>query len=155
MDLADAITTFGDALVAENRDAGAAALSVQVEGKPRDLAPLVQDDIYRIICEALRNAFRHAGAANIEIEVHYGQHQLRVRIRDDGRGINREVLQKGGRLGHHGLQGMQERASLVDGTLTIWSEMDSGTEVELTVPASAAYAKSTAVSSSVAPGQPT
>src|SRR5262249_47922459 len=109
-DLADAITTFADALGAEHAGAGAAALSVPVEGKARDLAPIVQDDVYRIVCEALRNAFRHAGAANVEVELHYDERQLRVRIRDDGRGIDEDVLQKGGRSGHHGLQGMQERA---------------------------------------------
>jgi signal transduction histidine kinase/ligand-binding sensor domain-containing protein len=148
-DLAEAITRFGDALAAEQPGADVASLRVEVEGKPRKLTAIVQDDIYRILCEALRNAFRHAGASHIEVDLHYGEQQLRARIRDDGKGIDADVLRQGGRPGHHGLQGMHERARLVDGTLTVWSQMDSGTEVELIVPASAAYAKAVVTDHSI------
>ena len=65
-----------------------------------------------------------------------------MRVRDDGKGIDVKVLGAGGRAGHHGLPGMQERAKLAGGTLAVWSEPDSGTEIELTIPASVAYAKS-------------
>ena len=151
-DLGEAITLFGDALAAEQPGGQAPQLSVHVEGTPRDLAPIVQDDIYRIVCEGLRNAFRHAAAKNIEMEIHYDTRQLRVRIRDDGKGIEAHVIEHGSRPGHHGMQGMHERAHLVGGALTIWSEVDSGTEVELTVPASAAYVKTAASRPSSAPG---
>jgi signal transduction histidine kinase len=63
-----------------------------------------------------------------------------LRVRDNGKGIDPKVLGAGGRAGHHGLVGMQERAKLVGGKLAVWSELDSGTEVELTIPASLAYA---------------
>jgi len=91
--------------------------------------------------EALRNAFRHAQARRIEVELHYDPRQLRLRIRDDGKGIDPKLLDGAGREGHYGLAGMRERANLVGGNLAIWSELDSGTEVELTVPGSVAYAK--------------
>jgi nitrate/nitrite-specific signal transduction histidine kinase len=63
-------------------------------------------------------------------------------IRDDGRGIDPKVLQQGGRAGHWGLPGIRERANQIGARLTVWSEFGAGTEVELTVPASIAYAKS-------------
>jgi signal transduction histidine kinase/ligand-binding sensor domain-containing protein len=143
-DLGRAITMVGEELVA-GLAAGQAGqkpdLRVHVEGAPRDLAPLVRDEVYRIAGEALRNAFRHSHAQQIEVEIRYDPRQLRLRVRDDGKGIDPKVLE-GGRAGHHGLPGMQERAKLVGGKLAIWSELDSGTEAELTIPAAVAYAKS-------------
>jgi signal transduction histidine kinase len=67
-----------------------------------------------------------------------------LRVRDDGKGIDENVLGGGGRPGHYGLPGMHERAKLVGGKLAIWSELESGTEAELTIPASVAYARSSA-----------
>ena len=114
---------------------------MQVEGTPRDLSPVLRDDIYRIACEALRNAFKHSHAQRIEVEIRYDQRQLRLRVRDDGKGIDPKVLNAGGLVGHYGFPGMHERAKLVGGKLEIWSETDSGTEAELTIPASVVYAK--------------
>jgi signal transduction histidine kinase len=106
------------------------------------LHPILRDDVFRIGGEALRNAFRHAGAKRIEVELRYDAEGLRLRVRDDGKGIAPEVLTLGGREGHFGLHGMRERASLIGGKLTVWSAPDSGTEVELSIPASHAYAAS-------------
>src|SRR5215472_2171432 len=115
---------------------------VQVQGTSRELAPLVRDDVYKIASEALRNAFLHAHAARIEVEIQYDPRQLRLRVRDNGKGIDPTVLEAGAREGHYGLPGMRERAKLVGGKLAVWSELDSGTETELSIPASIAYAKS-------------
>jgi len=115
---------------------------VQVEGVSRDLAPILRDDVYRIAGEAMRNAFRHSQATQIEVEVRYDARYLRLRIRDDGKGIDPKVLGAGAREGHYGLPGMHERAKLVGGKMTVWSELGSGTEAELTIPAAIAYAKS-------------
>jgi signal transduction histidine kinase len=76
------------------------------------------------------------------VEIRYDDRQLRLRVRDDGKGIEPKVLKDDGRSGHFGLRGMRERAKLVGGKLDVWSELDTGTEVELTIPASIAYAKS-------------
>jgi anti-sigma regulatory factor (Ser/Thr protein kinase) len=65
---------------------------VQVDGAPRDLAPLVRDEIHRIASEALRNAFRHAHAGRIEVEIRYDQRQLRLLVRDNGKGIDPRFL---------------------------------------------------------------
>jgi len=103
------------------------------------LRPLLRDEVYRVAAEALRNAFRHANASRIEAEIRYGDKQFRIRVRDDGKGIDPTVL-SGGRGGHYGLPGMRERAEVVGGKLAVWSELETGTEVELTIPAANAYA---------------
>jgi signal transduction histidine kinase len=116
-----------------------------VEGTPRALHPIVRDEIYRIAGEALRNAFRHAEANQIELELHYDERQLRLRVRDDGKGIDPEFLTSQGREGHFGIHGMRERAKLISGKLTVWTAPGSGTEIELSVPAVHAYAASSAL----------
>jgi len=144
-DLARAISTFGEALLAEQTGPHTPQFRVLVEGASRDLVPVLRDEVFRIAIEALRNAFRHAKASRIEVDIHYDQRQLRLRVQDDGKGIDQGVLSAGERIGHHGLPGMQERAKLAGGKLTLRSKPNSGTEIELTIPASIAYAKSAAV----------
>ena len=65
--------------------------------------------------------------------------QFRLRVRDNGKGIDPAVLSRQHSEGHYGLPGMRERAALIGGKLTVWSEVEAGTEVELRVPASTAY----------------
>jgi signal transduction histidine kinase len=114
---------------------------VTVEGGRRILSPALQDEVYRIGREVLRNAFRHADARRIEAEIRYDTRNLRLRIRDDGKGIDRNILEQGARAGHWGLPGIRERAKRIGGRFDIWSETGAGTEIELTVPASRAYTK--------------
>jgi signal transduction histidine kinase/ligand-binding sensor domain-containing protein len=111
---------------------------VLVEGVPRAVRPTLQDEIYRIARESLRNAFRHAQAGHIETEIMYGE-SLRLRFRDDGKGIDPSVVEHGGRSGHWGLPGIRERAKQVGAQLAVWSELGAGTEVELNIPGSIAY----------------
>ncbi len=136
-DLAPAIKTLGGELVASDSNSQRPEFNVQVEGIPRDLHPILRDEVFRIAGEAMRNAFRHADAQQIEVEIRYDERQLRVRVRDDGKGIDPKLLSDDGREGHFGLRGMRERAKLMGGKLTVWSELDSGTEVELSIPAHA------------------
>ena len=139
-DLAQAITTFGQELAAEASRHTSVGLQVGVAGTPRTLHSIVRDEIYQIASEALRNAFRHAEAKQIEVELRYNERQLRLRIRDDGKGIDSNFLTAEGRVGHFGLHGMRERAKLMGGKLTVWSGPKSGAEVELSIPAARAYA---------------
>jgi signal transduction histidine kinase len=141
-DLARAIGSFGEELAADQTGRNSAEFRVHVEGPSMDLVPLVRDEIHRLACEAVRNAFGHAQAGRIEVEIRFERRQLRLRIRDDGKGIDAQVLEGGGRTGHHGLPGMRERAELVGGSLKVWSALGSGTDIELTIPASRVYAKS-------------
>ena len=141
-DLAIAIRSLAEELASADTQESRPAFQVAVQGTPRNLHPILRDEVYRIAAEALRNAFRHAQAHQIEVELRYDEKDFRLRIRDDGKGIHSEVLSGDGREGHFGLHGMRERAKLVGGELAIWSEVDSGTEVELSIPASRAYTKS-------------
>ena len=138
-DLALAISTVGEELVADTSN-HRPTFRVAVEGESRNLHPILRDEIYKIAAEALRNAFRHAQAQQIEVEIRYDNEQFRLRIRDDGKGIHPVALSDRPSDGHYGLPGMRERATLIGGKLTVWSEVDAGTEVELRVPASIAYA---------------
>jgi signal transduction histidine kinase len=113
--------------------------SVTVEGARRTLAPILQDEVYRIAREVLRNAFMHANAQHVEVEIRYDDRMFRLRIRDDGKGIDPKFLVQGSRPGHWGLSGVRERAKLIGARLEIWSEAAKGTEVELIIPSSAAY----------------
>jgi len=122
-------------------DGSAPAFRVVVEGSRLPLVPLLRDEIYRIGRELLRNAFRHAHAGRIEAEIRYDRDMFRLRIRDDGKGIDSSVLKEGARTGHFGLPGMYERAQSIGARLKIWSEPGAGTEAELTVPARTAYEK--------------
>jgi signal transduction histidine kinase len=97
-----------------------------VEGTPRELKPVLRDEVYRIVGEALRNAFRHANAHSVEVTIRYDEQQLTVRVRDDGKGIGPETLEAERRAGHWGLQGMRERASKIGAQLELWSLGNSG-----------------------------
>ena len=118
------------------------AFCVKVEGERQILSPTLQDEVYRIGREALRNAFQHAEARHIDVEILYHERLLRLCIRDDGKGIAPIVLEKGGRARHWGLIGIRERAKRMGAQLDLWSEPGAGTEVRLTVPASVSYAAS-------------
>jgi signal transduction histidine kinase len=96
--------------------------------------------MYRIVTEALRNAIRHANARRIEVEIRYDEHRLRLRIGDNGTGIDPAILGQNHKAGHWGLSGMRERAKLVGGTLEVWSQVEIGTEIELSIPAASVYA---------------
>ena len=78
----------------------------------------------------------------VEVDIRYDHEQFRLRVRDDGKGIDPVVLAAQGLEGHYGLRGMPERAALIGGKLAVWSEVGAGTEVELHLPARNVYATS-------------
>lgn len=97
---------------------------------PRPTAPGIQaaDSGRRQRHQADRPAF---------VEIRYKDGELLVTIRDDGKGIDPQVL--AGKAGHFGLPGMHERAKLVGGRLEVWSKRNQGTEIQLSIPAGNAY----------------
>ena len=109
-----------------------------MDGQPRPLHPVLRDEVYRIGREALVNAFQHSRAKSIEIQLEYAASQLRVLVRDNGCGIDPQLLQSG-REGHWGLPGMRERAERIGAKLHVWSSSAAGTEVELSVPSHVAF----------------
>lgn len=139
-DLAMAISVVGEELASNAPNQPPPMLRVAVEGEARNLHPILRDEIFKISAEALRNAFRHAQARQIEVEIRYDNEQVRLRVRDNGRGIDPVIVSGQGSEGHYGLPGMRERAALIGGKLDLWSELGAGTELELRVPAAVAYA---------------
>jgi signal transduction histidine kinase len=133
-DLAQSLARAGD----EIADGSEVKIAVITEGQVQTLDPAAMDEIYCIGREAMVNAFRHAQGRSIEVEVDYASWELRLRIRDDGRGIDPNILEAG-RPGHIGLASMRERAERVGGQLDIISGPGAGTEIELKVPAAKAY----------------
>ncbi|HEX5423325.1 MAG TPA: two-component regulator propeller domain-containing protein [Bryobacteraceae bacterium] len=132
-DLAEDLRALGEELATQE-----AAFHLVVEGSPRKLHPVIRDELYRIVREALRNAFSHARAHHIEAEIAYAPRVFRLRIRDDGEGIPPPIIGKG-RPGHFGMSGMRERAKNIGANLSIWSRAGAGTEIELNMPGSLAY----------------
>ena len=110
-----------------------------VEGTVRSLHPIVQDEAYRIGREALVNAFAHAHGGAIDVEICYSAKELRIRIQDDGCGIDSAVLASGGKFSHWGMRGMIERAKKIHARLDISSRVGGGTEIELVVPGAVAF----------------
>jgi signal transduction histidine kinase/ligand-binding sensor domain-containing protein len=142
-DLAELLTAMGQELTAfEEANGNGPLFRVIVEGERRRLSPILQEEVYWIARELLRNAFQHAHAHRIEAEIRYEDHLFRMRVRDDGKGMDPNVLEAGGRAGHWGLTGLRERAQKLRVRLDFWSEVGGGTEVQLTVPAAVAYEKS-------------
>jgi signal transduction histidine kinase/ligand-binding sensor domain-containing protein len=114
------------------------AFKLTIVGSVRTLNPIVGDEAYWIGREALLNAFRHSQASTIELEIIYGFANLRLSIRDDGRGIDQETLNSA-IPDHWGRSGMRERAEKFGGQLSLWSRPGAGTEVDLTIPSRFAY----------------
>jgi signal transduction histidine kinase/ligand-binding sensor domain-containing protein len=111
---------------------------VIVEGSPRQLRPVIHDEVYYIGREALANAFRHSGATEVVAEIEYSSGHLRIQISDNGCGMDSKVV-SAGRDGHWGLSGMRERAERIGGKLKVLSMPSTGTEIQLSVPSRLAF----------------
>jgi signal transduction histidine kinase len=149
IDLDRAVSDFARELLSSSALDSAPEVQVHVEGAPKPLNPIVRDEVYRIVTEAIRNAIRHANARQIEVEIRYDKHHLRLRIGDNGKGVDPGLLDGDHKAGHWGLRGMRERAKLIGGSLDIWSHLGTGTEIELKIPAATGYARARASRPSV------
>jgi signal transduction histidine kinase len=124
-------------LGAELEARGDAQLIVTTEGEIREITPPVLEEVCKIGCEAIRNAFDHAKARTIVAEIIYDPDALRLAVQDDGQGLPEEVLRTGARAGHFGLPGMRERARRIGAKLMLANQ--EGLRVELRVPGRMAY----------------
>jgi signal transduction histidine kinase len=140
-ELAEAVKALGDELVSHDSTLNSARFQVVVEGPPQDLHPILRDEVYAIAREAVRNAFCHAQARNIEADIRYSGSLFQLRVRDDGQGIDPGIVAEG-RAGHYGVPGMRERAKRIGGKLDVWTGTGAGTEIELSIPGSIAYGRS-------------
>lgn len=112
---------------------------VKITGTPLALHPVVQDELTQIAREAVSNAFRHARARHVRVQLDYHARQLSLRVSDDGRGLLAEYLLGAEPVDHWGLQGMYERAAKIGGMLSIDSAPERGCEVRLTLTGPLAY----------------
>jgi signal transduction histidine kinase/ligand-binding sensor domain-containing protein len=143
-DLVQLLTSTAQELAtSESVNHGSPTFRATEEGQRQELTTSQQSEVHRIAREVLRNAFRHAAASRVEAEIRYDARQFRLRIRDDGKGIDPQILAEGRRPGHWGLPGIRERAERMGAKLDFWSAVGAGTEVQLTVPATIAYKKRT------------
>jgi signal transduction histidine kinase len=133
--LADALVEVGNQL----RSIHPAHFQISVQGRPRPLDAIVQEEILLIGREALTNAFSHSGGKNIEVQVSYHATALHVCVSDDGRGIDEAVLKAGYRSGHWGLPGMRERANRIRGELRVGCRKEGGTQIDLQLPGAIVY----------------
>ncbi|MGC1783529.1 MAG: two-component regulator propeller domain-containing protein [Acidobacteriaceae bacterium] len=135
----ETLTEAYAAIGGEFRALSPAQFEAFVSGRSRDLDVVVQEELEKIGREALFNAYLHANASRIEVEIHFGIFDFRVRFRDDGIGIDPAILREGSVPNHFGLPGMRERVSKIGGKLEIWSRPGAGTEIEIRVPGLIAY----------------
>jgi signal transduction histidine kinase len=138
VDLEQAFARIQQELNADNTNERPVEFRVIVQGQQKPLNPLLRDEIYHIGREGLTNAFRHARANRIEIELNYSSGDFHLLVRDDGCGIDPEILRTG-RDRHWGLSGMRERAKRMGAQLHVLSKPSAGTEVELSVPGRVAF----------------
>jgi signal transduction histidine kinase len=111
--------------------------ALQVAGEPREIHPIVRDEIYLIGYEAIRNAYAHSRGSRLDVELSYGENITLV-VRDNGVGIDSAIADVG-RNGHFGLLTMRERSARIGARLTIGPAARSGTEVNLVIPGRIAF----------------
>ena len=121
-------------LLDEARDVSGIGARLIVSGWLTILDPGVELAAYRIVQEALTNARRHAPGAAVDVELHFANDALHVRIRDNGPGPAAKPNQP--TLGH-GLLGMRERATAVGGEFRTGAAPGGGFLVQATLPAKA------------------
>lgn len=101
---------------------------IRVIGEEQRFSPMVEEELFRIVMEALNNIIKHARAQSVQITLDYGEN-LVLSIRDDGRGFD-SASSSGG----VGLRSMQERANKIGAVLTISSTLSKGTNVTVSLP---------------------
>jgi two-component system sensor histidine kinase DegS len=105
-----------------------------IYGTPRRLPPESETALFRIIQEALKNIGKHSQATQAAVRIQFYSDRMKIDIVDNGQGFNVpdsiEDYTESGRLG---LMGMQERADLINGTLTVYSSPGQGTILKLEI----------------------
>jgi signal transduction histidine kinase len=134
-DLFESLTRIGN-----TESAGQVArFEITTNGKRRLLFPEACQQLVDIAREAVRNAHRHARASLVAMSVDYHNTSLRLRIADDGLGIDPQILAAGQRSDHFGLVGMRERAAQLGARFCLESNDGTGTCITVLVPASVAF----------------
>jgi PAS domain S-box-containing protein len=123
-------------LTAETSVTGGIDASLKKAGKERRLSPQVELVLFRIAQEALSNARRHSEATRVEVQIEFTPEKVRLEVADNGKGF--ELPKMLGELAARkklGILGMQERARIINGSLSVQSEAGKGTTVSIEVAA--------------------
>jgi len=124
------------ATLVERVRSGHCLVELHIEGSEDGFSKPGLLTLYRAAQEGLTNIQKHAGASHAWIELHFGEQEATLSLRDNGRGfdpLGQQHLQPG-REGGYGLQGLQERLELVGGSLKVESAPGAGTSLRVTVP---------------------
>lgn len=93
-----------------------------------------ENSIYRISQESLNNIVKHSKATAIELIINKGQTEIKIIIKDDGKGFEPDSVKRNRRKIGFGLIGMSERAKLLGGQTIIESAKGAGTKVSIILP---------------------
>ena len=107
---------------------------LKIIGEEKHFAPEAEMLVYRIVQEALNNVWRHSAAIMVSVSIDFGKDGTTIEIKDDGKGFVIGEDLRFVEAGKIGLAGMQERADLLGGNLSIQSNVGRGTLVTLLVP---------------------
>ncbi|MEW6306628.1 MAG: sensor histidine kinase [Verrucomicrobiota bacterium] len=127
------------------RNGGAVSLDFNVTGLPRRLPAVNEHQLLRVAVEAVTNAFKHARARRIRVELAYEPDVVRLRVEDDGCGFIAEQVPSYD-AGHFGLVGMRERAKKIGAGFELRSAPGRGTRIEISLADNATRAKVSPVS---------
>ncbi len=107
------------------------AISLQLSGDLDHLGEILNINIYRIVQETINNAFKHAEAQSINIELSRNESVLQLSVKDDGKGMNMDDVDQSS---HFGLLGMRERVEGLHGNFSLVSSPDYGTAINISIP---------------------
>ncbi|MEO8049281.1 MAG: two-component regulator propeller domain-containing protein [Acidobacteriota bacterium] len=107
-------------------------LKLNLDARRQELPAEVKYNLLCIVQEAITNSIKHSGARTIEVSLACSANDLRLSVRDDGRGLSRP--DGNGRAGHFGMIGMKERASQIGAEMEVASTPGRGTKVSVRVP---------------------
>jgi signal transduction histidine kinase/ligand-binding sensor domain-containing protein len=105
---------------------------LRISGEYRSASASIENEVMRIASEAISNVERHSGATEMSVELSYGADNLRLQVRDNGCGF--DFGSASGMADHYGLRGLEERAALLQGHLSVESAPGQGTKVTLVAP---------------------
>jgi len=138
IDLVDRLVSFADGLSGDFN----VSFRYAVRGYPSALDSSAGHELLLALREVLSNAFQHAKAKHIDLSVAFELWHLKATVADDGEGIEKTVLDEGGRSGHWGLQGVRERVDALRGRCQITSAAGQGTVVQISIGSRQIYASS-------------
>jgi signal transduction histidine kinase len=113
-------------------------VSVETHGEPQSLPGELKTTLFRIAQEALNNTVKHGHATHADVQLSFGGSSVSLKVSDDGTGFNVNRLGSATRPSW-GLLGMRERASLLGGSLDIYSSMGEGTKIQVKIPYTMSY----------------